>query len=163
MSVTQTNSELVRVHDRSRANNCYTMMSPMCRKGAWLIDRERRFVHQWRLSRVLGEMMRVLLSRGNMLCGVRTQGAPVEALAGSREQLSEMDWDSNIQWKYDDLYLNSDENCRLENGNAMVTHWTLVPRDLAIKVKGGIPGSERDGTMWGDVLPKTIVARSKGT
>lgn len=151
MSVTQTSWELARVYDLSRVYNGYTMYSPWSQKDVWLINMKGQFVDHWRLPRVLGEMG-VLLPNGNMMCGVRIPGGPVEYLPGQGEQLLEMDWEGNIVWKYDDPYMNSHEQCRMENRNTMITRWTPIPRDLAARVKGGIPGNERNGTMWGDVL-----------
>lgn len=63
-----------------------------------------------------------------------------------------MNWNGDIVWKYEDPYMNSHEHYRMKNGNTMITHWEPIPHELASRVKGGIPGSERDGTMWGDVL-----------
>ncbi|MFC1861544.1 aryl-sulfate sulfotransferase, partial [Chloroflexota bacterium] len=63
-----------------------------------------------------------------------------------------LDWNSNVVWRYENLYINSHDWVRMENGNTLIAHWIPIPDDIAAKVKGGIPGSERDGVMWDDCL-----------
>lgn len=142
---------LGRVYDPSRAYNGYTVFSPVGQKDVWLVDMEGNFVHRWKLPRVLG-MNGVLLPNGNLMAGVRIPGGPVESLPGAGEGIVELDWDSNIVWKYEDQYMNSHEQFRMDNGNTMTSHWKPVPDGLACKIPGGIPGTEFKGQVWVDVL-----------
>jgi len=63
--------------------------------------------------------------------------------------LLEADWDGNIVWEYEDAYMHHDF-CRMDNGNTMVLGWVPIPDEIAAKVRGGIPESEREGVMRAD-------------
>jgi len=55
--------------------------------------------------------------------------------------LLELDWDSNIVWKYT-LPYSRHQFDRMSNGNTMVSRQVDVPADIAVRVKGGLPGTE---------------------
>jgi len=40
----------------------------------------------------------------------------------------------------------------MKNGNTMVVRWVPMPDEITKKVKGGLPGTEREGIMWSDAL-----------
>ncbi len=140
--------ELVSIYDPARAYNGYTLWGPYHSQDVYLVDMKGRFVHHWRTPYLLGLHGR-LLPNGNLLVGQRIPTGPAFHLPGSGGQLLEMEWDGNIVWKYEDLYMNAHDFDRMKNGNTMVCHWMQVPRDIAAKVKGGIPESEEE-VIWGD-------------
>jgi hypothetical protein len=110
-----------------------------------------RFVHRWQRPRFPG-LHNKLLPNGNLLTGVKIPTGPLASLSGSGGELVELDWDSKVVWKYEDLYINSHDWHRLENGNTLIAHWIPVPAEKITKIKGGIQGSELDGTIWDDCL-----------
>jgi len=144
-------SSPVSLYDPSRAYNGYTLYATVGQKNMWLVDMHGNFVHRWNLPRTLG-MNAVLLTNGNLMAGVRVPGGPIEALPGAGEEIVELDWDGNVVWKYEDLYMNSHEQCRMDSGNTMITRWKPVPDDLARRIQGGTPGTEHEGQVWTDVL-----------
>jgi hypothetical protein len=140
---------LLKYHDPSKAFPGYTLFATMGTKNVWLVDIKGRFVHRWQLPHPLRTQAK-LLPNGNLIVNQTTPNCPMEDMPASADQLIEVDWDSNIVWKYEDPHLNGHDWDRLSNGNTLVSHWAPVPSDIASKVKGGRPGSEREGIMWGD-------------
>lgn len=71
-------------------------------------------------------------------------------MGGATGMLMELDWESNIVFQYFDPNMHHDFR-KLPNGNYIYVGWERVPRDHAIKVRGGQKGTEhKDGTMFGD-------------
>lgn len=141
--------QLVTKYDPSKAYQGYTLFGPMGSNEVFLIDMEGRFVHRWQTSYNLS-LQGKLLSNGNLLVGQRIPDGPIFDMPGSGGQLHELDWDGKVLWKYEDLHINSHDWDRMENGNTLIAHWMPLPDDITAKVKGGLPGSEREDVMWGD-------------
>ncbi len=148
MQMKQGNPELVTVYDPSRAYPGYTLFAPWGAGQVWLVDMQGRFVHRWKMPNIPGEYGR-LLPNGNLLYAGRVLDGPLTNFGGAGGVLLEADWEGNIVWKHEDPYQHHDF-CRLDNGNTMYLRWVPIPEDIAAKVKGGIPGTERDGVMWTD-------------
>jgi len=145
----------VLVNDRAKAYKGYTLFAPLGCPDTWLIDMEGKAVHHWRMPERPGCYSRLLPS-GNLLAGCRTDmakrieaGAPL--LSGFGGLIQELDWDGNVLWEHEDMFLHHDF-CKMENGNVMVLKYIEIPKELAAKVKGGIAGTEDNGKMWGDVI-----------
>jgi len=142
-------------HDPARVFKGYTLFWPMGSHDAWLIDMEGRVVHRWRMPHPAG-LHAVLLPNGNLLgaCQVvhsSTLGLP-QWFSGFGGLLIEVDWEGNIVWEHEAPYQNHDFN-RLENGNTIYTTWRpegKVPPETAARLKGGLPGTEFNGEIWGD-------------
>ncbi len=64
--------------------------------------------------------------------------------------LLEVDWHGKIVWEHYDKNHHHDAR-RTSSGGAIYLALEPVPDDLAVKVKGGIPGSGADG-MWADAI-----------
>ena len=161
------------IYKPEKAYNGFTLFTPSCREPGitWLIDMEGRFVHRWQLPEVV-RLHAELLPAGNLLAGT-SSGKPkeLEDLADSTSekrrspdsskkrpfkslhaggQAVELDWDSNIVWRYADPYLNHHDRIRMKNGNTMIHKFVPVPKDIQVKVKGGFPGTDEE-IMWGDI------------
>lgn len=146
-----TQPQLVSTYDSSKAYNGYTLFGPRGTRDVFLINMKGEFVQHWRTPLVLANYGK-LLENGNLLVGQRIPDGPVVDLAGAAGQLLELNWDSNVVWKHEDAYMHAHDFERLENGNTLVGQFRPVPSDIAAKIKGGIPGSERDGVIWGDSI-----------
>lgn len=146
MAIQRPCSPWVPYYAPAKAYNGYTLFTP--EKGAviWLIDMEGRFVHCWEVPS-MGEAGK-LLSNGNLLCLRRDVTARTARVDASGGELVEMDWDSNVVWRYEDQYMHHDF-CRMDNGNVMILRRVPMPDDIAARVQGGIPGTDRD-VMWTD-------------
>jgi len=140
----------LRCYDPKRAYNGYTLFAPIGGKNVWLIDMQGRFVHGWQMPYTPGDHGR-LLQNGNLLFAGKDPEGPLSDFGGSAGVLLEVDWNGNLVWKHEDPYLSHDF-FRMENGNTLVIRWSPVPDEIGAKVKGGVPGTEREGVIWGDVL-----------
>lgn len=132
----------------SQVYDGYTLFAPMGECGAWLIDMHGRVVHHWETDYPPARYA-VLLPNGNLLYSAMPLEGPLRDMDGIGGKLLELSWEGQVVWEYDDLYMHHDF-CRMENGNTMVLRFVATPLEIAAKIKGGIPGSERDGIMWTD-------------
>lgn len=150
MSTVLTGMKGVVFYNTNRAYSGFTLFTPLNGTGVWLIDLEGRFVHCWKTgyrSGCYGE----LLPNGNLFYAGKIENGPLADLEGAGGLLLEMDWDGNVLWEYKDPYLHHGFH-RMKNGNTLALVWVEVPDEIASMVKGGDPGTERDGTMWGDAI-----------
>lgn len=145
----QKDSPNVHYHE-AKAYNGYTLFTAVGARDIYLIDMKGQPVHSWRTSFEVGTNG-VLLPNGNLLCAARVAEGPLADLDGAAGRLIELDWDGKIVWQHKDPYMHHDF-CRLPNGNTMLLRWVPTPKDIALKVKGGLPGTEKDGVMWSDSL-----------
>lgn len=129
----------------------YTLFSADTDK-ALLMDMEGRFVHQWQCA--LGISNPELLPNGNLIC----LAEPSEDVKGQRglngqaAAIFELDWQSNIVWRYDDPWIHHDYQ-RLPNGNTLVIKWEALPKSLVRRVKGGYNHKDDDPShMLGDKI-----------
>jgi len=136
--------------DSRRAYRGLTLFTPVEGKGVWLIDMFGGIVNQWEMayeSGCYGE----LLPNGNLLYAGRLGNGPLTDIEGAGGILLEVDWDGKTVWEYKDEYLHH-AFYRMKNGNTLALKWVEVPKETAEKVKGGDPGSEREGVMWGEAI-----------
>jgi len=132
----------------SKAYNGYTLFAPLQGSGVWLIDMEGNFVHHWSVGHDPA-CHGVLLENGNLLYAGQTPDRAIPEIRAGGGELLEIDWDGNVVWKYEDPYMHHDFH-RLPNGNTMILRWVKTPDDIAVRIKGGIPGTEREGVIWSD-------------
>ena len=151
MSDARTSLKGVMLYDSKRTYTGLTLFTPTEGEGAWLIDMMGRLVNHWKTGYQPGYDAQ-LLPNGNLLYAGKVANGPLADLddAGGGILL-EVDWDSNVVWEYKDPYLHHAFD-RTKNGNSLVLKWVEVPSDIAARVKGGDPGTERDGVMWGDAI-----------
>jgi hypothetical protein len=141
------NRQDLKIYDSSKAYNGYTLFGPMWGNDIWLIDMKGQIVHHWVMKCVSATHAK-LLSNGNLLWQGRNPEEAMGGLAGAQgTEMVEVDWDGNEVWRYDDPFLNHDF-VRLDNGNTILNRYVQIPGDIAAKIKGGIPGTEREGKIW---------------
>jgi len=159
MSIVKTAQKGVTIYDRMKVHNGYNLFWPLGTKDCWLMDMEGRFVHRWRLPYQPGAHG-ILLPSGNLLCAGKVKDWHEMGLGWTNEFsgiggiLLEVDWESNIVWQAEALYQNHDFTM-MPNGHIMYSAWEpkgILPDEVAAKVKGGLPGTELNGKIWGDVL-----------
>lgn len=128
-----------------KAYNGFTLFTPMNFPNSvtYLIDMQGRIVHMWNLGGWIRSYAE-FLDNGNLLMGLidLKKGLPPYAFVGADQV--EMDWDGNVVWKYEDYYADTHDRIRFSNGNTMIMHLVDVPEELEKKVKGGVPGSEKN-------------------
>ncbi|MBW1996555.1 MAG: aryl-sulfate sulfotransferase [Deltaproteobacteria bacterium] len=131
----------------SRAYNGYNLFAPLYGRDVWLMDMEGRFVHRWKMPLTPG-VDAELLPNGNLLWAGKVLPGVIPEFGGSGGLIMEVDWEGNEVWRYEDPY-HSHVFHRLKNGNTIIARWEPIPHELSSRVQGGIPGTERDGVMWG--------------
>ena len=127
-----------------------TLFTPVLGKGVLLIDLFGKTVNHWELSYEASSTAS-LLPNGNLLYGAKSKDAALPDLEGSSGIVQELSLDGKAVWEYRDSLLHH-APFRMKNGNTLVLKWMQVPESIAARVKGGEPGTERDGIMWGDVI-----------
>ena len=147
MYLKQRTEQSVTIYDPSKAYNGYTLFAPHASTDIWLIDMKGRAVHHWKMPTFLGSDVR-LLPNGNQIRVHKTGEEPTAFLGTGGKELVEVDWQGNVVWKHEDLYMHHDF-CRLENGNTVLNRYAKVPSEIASRVKGGIPGTELEDGRWG--------------
>lgn len=137
-------------YEPARAANGYTLFAPMYGRNVWLIDMWGTIVHRWQVENLPGNYGQLLPS-GRLLYAGRTLPPAIPEFAGNGGQLAEYDWAGNISWEYRDPYLS---HCfaPLANGNVLVAKWRAVPPGIAKRVRGGQPGTERNGEIYGEAI-----------
>jgi Arylsulfotransferase (ASST) len=150
MSVAKRNLHGVTIHDRERVYGGYTLFAPLYGKDVWLIDMDGRIVHRWPMEHIPGNYGK-LLDNGNLLFAGKVIPSPLPDFGGNGGQIAEFDWDGNKVWEYLDPY-HSHCFAPLDNGNVLIAQWREVPDGIARSVKGGQPGTERQGVMWGEAI-----------
>ena len=74
-----------------------------------------------------------------------------KVVSGKSGRMREYDWDGNLVWEHIDDHQHHDAR-RLENGNAVYIAWVLLSESEVKNVKGGIPDTELDGQIYGEVI-----------
>ena len=150
MSYARTRLKGMLFYDSRRAYKGVTLFTPTEGKGPWLIDMMGKLVNHWELP-YQPSCDAKLLPSGNLLYASKAPDGPLVDVEGTGGILLEVDWDSNVIWEYKDPHLHHAFD-RAKNGNTLVLKWVKVPDDVAVIVKGGDPGTERNGVMWGDAI-----------
>ena len=139
----------VLVFDRERATPGFTLIVPLPGKAAYLIGMRGEVLHQWSFPLTPGNYA-YLLPNGNLLWSGRTDDGP-PLRRGKGGLLREYDWEGKILWEYVDPAQHNDFR-RLPNGNTIYLGWEPMSQEAASRVKGGRPGTERDGVIYGDYI-----------
>ncbi len=135
--------------DPGRAMPGFTLFTPLIQKTAYLINMRGAIVHRWDLPGQPGNYA-YLMPNGNLLVSTWIEGGP-EGLNAKGGLIQELDWDGGVVWEYRDPPQHHDFK-RLSNGNTVYLAWEILPEEARKRVRGGIPGSERDEGIWGDYI-----------
>ena len=135
--------------DQGRALPGFTLYSPTGMPHTWLVNMKGQEVHSWRIPSAPGNYG-YLLENGNLLIANRTDEGP-QRLPAKGGQLLELDWDGNVVWEHIDHCQHHDFR-RLPNGNTVYAAWRLLSVDEHRLVKGGLPGTEHEDGIYGDVI-----------
>lgn len=150
MSIAFTSIKGLTFYDMRRAFHGVTLFTSLEGTSAWMIDMNGNIVHSWKTGykpALYGE----LLPNGNLLYAGRVEDGPLTEFEGAGGIIMEVDWDGKKVWEYKDPYLHN-AFFRMKNGNTLVIKWVKVPSEIASRVQGGQPGTEKDGVMWGDAI-----------
>lgn len=118
----------------------------------YLIDMKGDIVHHWIIPGAV-KLHGELLPNGNLLCSVSERGIknPL-GLVFAVSTVMELDWDSNVVWRYEDPYHDCHDRCRLKNGNTLLMRYKALTAEKQSQIKGGVAGTEHNGQMFTLVL-----------
>ena len=150
MSYARTSLKGTMYYNSMKAFNGFTLFTPVEGKSVWLIDMLGRLINQWETPDQPSCDAR-LLPNGNLLLASNIRENTLADVEGTSGVVSEIDWDGKIVWEYRDPYLHHSVD-RLKNGNNLVLKWVKTPDDIAKRVKGGDPETEKDRIMLSDVI-----------
>ncbi len=138
-------------HSPSLSYKGYTLLTTNGGDHATLVDLEGRVCHRW--QRHEGIRYAYLLANGNLLCRTapERQVDLVKGIGGSSSALLELDWQSNVVWKYRNPMLHHDYE-RLPNGNTLVLLWEPLSPEFSRQIKGGMPSDADPDHMLEDVV-----------
>jgi hypothetical protein len=141
-----------RAYDPQRASPGFTLFTPQFGDGTvYLVDLEGTVVHTWKLPYPPGRYG-YLTDRGTLFYNGRTPGPGWLGRQGFKGGVVlEADWNGNVLWEVQQPDHRQDGRL-LRNGNALLLCAGVVPQDIAARVRGGIPGTEDDGTMYADYV-----------
>lgn len=133
----------------------YVVYAPLTGNGeVYLVDLQGNEAHQWKLPYAPGQYG-YLLPNGNLFYGGKApDDKPPRFSSWTRFRggvMVEADWESNIVWEHFDSEHHHDAR-RTESGGAIYLTVERLSDEVTAKVKGGVPGSENEFGMWGDVL-----------
>jgi len=143
--------------NRERAMAGFTLIVPLSGKAAYLIGMAGEVLHQWSFPLTPGNYA-YLLANGNLLWSGRTDDGP-PLRRGKGGLVREYDWDGRIVFEHRDPGQHHDFR-RLANGNTIYLGWEPMEAGAAKRVRGGRPGTERHGMIYGDYI-KEVTPRGE--
>jgi hypothetical protein len=143
--------------DRKKVDPSFVLLSPyiassyLNKEGAvYLLDLFGKVVHKWKAKYQVFSAL--LKKNGNLvISNVITDNLNKYPGGGKSGCISELNWNGKVIWEYHNELIHHDFEI-MPNGNIAALMYERMPKDLAAKVKGGIPGSECDGDMWSDAI-----------
>jgi hypothetical protein len=141
----------LRALDAARSSPGLTLFAPISGGGSLqLIDLKGKLVHIWPMPYPPG--YGYLTEKGTLFYNGKIPGERFIAKApfGCGVVL-EADWNGRVLWEVRNANHHHDGRL-LKNGNALLVCAAELPDEFAHRVKGGMPGTEVSGKMWGDYL-----------
>ncbi|MQG76630.1 MAG: aryl sulfotransferase [SAR202 cluster bacterium] len=116
-----------------------------------LIDLDGKVVHNWTPPSLVQPYYGFMRPNGNL--SLRCQSGEEQwGFGGASATIVELDWDSNVIWRYDNPAIHHDHEI-LRNGNTMVIGWEPLARELVAKIQGGsVAPGEEDHEVVSDYL-----------
>jgi len=144
----------LRAYDPDRAFPGFTLFAPQSGGGiVYLIDLEGNVLHTWRMPYPPGNYG-YLTEQGTLFYNGKTfenSNRFISRQPWKGGAALEADWSGRILWevRHPDHH---HDGIRLRNGNLLLICLAQLPQVLVPKVKGGMPGTEHNGEMYGDYL-----------
>jgi len=126
------------------------LFAPMCGKEIFIVNMVGKIIHKWDIKYNPGYQVD-LLPNGNIMYAGKIDDGPLADKEGAGGILQEVDINGDVVWEHRDPY-HHHAFCRLKNGNMLYPKWIKVPKEIAEKVEGGLPGFNENGDMWGDAI-----------
>ena len=149
----------LRACDRGRAFEGFTLFAPLSGNGkVYLIDLDGEVVHTWQMPYPPGNYG-YLTERGTYFYNGKTPETSTRYISNKVWKggaVLEADWNGRVLWevRHPDHH---HDGIRLRNGNILLICLAQLPRELIPKIKGGLPGTEHNGEMYGDYLVEMTI------
>lgn len=144
----------LRALDPERACPGLTLFAPLTADTTvFLVDLEGRVAHTWTMPYPPG-LYGYLTDAGTLLYNGKVPDDSnrfISTQPWKGGAVLEADWSGRIMWEIRHADHHHD-GVRLRNGNVLLLCMAAIPSDLAARVRGGIPGTEHEGQMYGDYL-----------
>ena len=138
--------------DKERAFSGVTLYTTIGSNATKLIDMDGNTVHEWTPPAPAKPFYGIFKDNGNLFVRCYDNTEPFTG-GGFGGVLVELDWDSNVVWRYDNPVIHHD-HIVLRNGNIMVIGWEELTDEQAVRVQGGQerPDGGPGHAMLGDFL-----------
>jgi Arylsulfotransferase (ASST) len=144
----------LRALDHERACPGFTLFASVSGGGnVYLIDLDGKLIHTWQMPYAPGQYG-YLTDRGTLFYNGKTaedSGRFISRQPWKGGAVLEADWNGRVLWevRHPDHH---HDGIRLRNGNVLLLCLARLPQNLVAKVRGGMPGTEHNGEMYGDYL-----------
>jgi len=141
-------------YDPARALGGFSLFAPMFGDGTvYLIDMNGAVAHTWKLPHRPGAYG-YLLDNGHLFYSGQVEDGVPRFAAWERFKAGaalEVDWDGKVVWEVRHPDHHHDAR-KLRNGNVILLCLRPLPPALRGRVRGGLAGTEIDGTIYADYL-----------
>lgn len=144
----------LRALNPDRACPGFTLFAPQSGRGnVFLIDLDGNIVHTWQMPHPPGNYG-YLTETGTLFYNgkiIEDSERFISRQPWKAGVALEADWNGRVLWevRHPDHH---HDGIRLRSGNVLLLCLSRLPREIAMRVKGGIPGTEHNGEMYGDYL-----------
>src|SRR5439155_2188199 len=149
----------LRALDRERAWAGFTLFAlyQSATTTVYLIELDGTVIHTWQMP--YPAQYGCLTERGTLFYNGKTPDASDSFISDKPYKIGavmEVDWNGRVIWevRHPDHH---HDGIRLRNGNVLLLCLTRLPGELARRVQGGIPGTERQGEMYADYLVEMTI------
>ncbi len=144
----------LRACDPSWACLGFTLFTPLTDdRTVYLIDLSGQVVHTWEMPYPPG-LYGYLTDRGTLFYNAKTKDDRDRFICQQPWKggaVLEVDWNGRVLWEVQHPDHHHDGR-RLRNGNVLLLCLAPIPTEVVLRVRGGIPDTEHEGTMYGDYL-----------
>lgn len=143
----------LRAFNPERAWPGFTLFAPLQGEATvYLIDMQGTVAHTWQMP--YPPRYGYLTDRGTLFYNGKISEDSERFISGQpykNGSALEVDWSGRVLWEVRHADHHHD-GIRLRNGNVLLLCLAQLPPDLVPKVRGGVPGSEHNGEIYGDYL-----------
>lgn len=116
----------------------------------YLVDKQGTVVKDWKLDHEVAGHVE-LLPDGDLVYLGRADDLPEQLPPGQAGILQRVNWEGDEVWTYEDPHIHHDFEL-LSEGSMALLRWSVLPDELAGRVRGGLATPEAEGLMYADEI-----------